>query len=217
MIKRPIVHGILLVGLALLMACHVRSVLGVQGNGIKKTEARTVADFTAVDVSGAYEVQWSKGATSVSVEADENLLPLVKTEVSGGKLRIYNEGALAGSIKVIVASEALKEVDTAGANQFKASNVKLDALSLTSTGANTVEISGAATTLKVEFTGASQLKAKELAATTAEISLNGACSADIAVSEKLKADVGGASSLSYSGNPSAEKNTSGAGSIHQRP
>jgi len=204
--------------MAFLASCDVKSVVGVVGDGVEKTESRTVTEFTALDVSGAFTVEWSKGEPSISVTSDENLIPLIKTEVSGNKLRIYSEGSVTTqkTMKVMVASHTVNEVESTGANHFSAHGLNSDALTLTATGASSFDVAGSAGSLTVKLTGASSLKAQELAAKTADVSLEGACNADLAVSEKLKADVGGASSLHYSGNPTTENHTSGAGSIHQR-
>lgn len=63
-----------------------------------------------------------------------------------------------------------------------------------------------------------KLDAKALKAQTTTLSLVGASSADITVSEALSISMTGACSLSYSGNPkTVDKSVTGACSIRQRP
>src|SRR5579885_2595681 len=69
----------------LLAGCHR---LRIKGDGVIKTESRPISEFSAVDISGGYEITWSSGKPSLSISTDENLLPLIRTEVSGGTLQI---------------------------------------------------------------------------------------------------------------------------------
>jgi hypothetical protein len=67
----------------LLASC---SVLGERGNGNVIKQERKVSAFNAIEVSGAFDVYLSLGsAQSVIVEADENLMPLIRTAVSGNR------------------------------------------------------------------------------------------------------------------------------------
>ena len=63
---------------------------GTKGTGPMKTETRSARDFHAVelDLSGDVELRIAE-QYSVEVQAQENLLPLLKTEVDNGRLRIY--------------------------------------------------------------------------------------------------------------------------------
>src|SRR6058998_1729791 len=64
----------------------------VSGSGAKKVEKRSVPAFTTVNISGAYEVEiTAQNEQSVEIEGDDNLLPLIKTEVKDGVLEISNE------------------------------------------------------------------------------------------------------------------------------
>src|SRR6266536_513998 len=64
---------------------------------------------------------------------------------------------------------------------------------------------------------ASHLKAAALQTKTAEISIQGAGDAEVAVAEKLKVAIAGAGKVTYSGNPpTIEKHISGAGSIRHK-
>src|SRR5690242_7106192 len=65
---------------------------GVAGSGNRKTEKRDLKPFSAIDTSGAYEVNVTcQKPPSVEIEADDNLLPLIKTEVRDGILFVSDE------------------------------------------------------------------------------------------------------------------------------
>src|SRR6478672_12019098 len=79
----------------LLMVASCRYVgRGVRGSGNRKTERRELAPFKSVDSSGAYEVNIVCQQTqSFEIEGDDNILPIIKTEVANGVLSIHGDEA----------------------------------------------------------------------------------------------------------------------------
>src|SRR5262252_10451573 len=81
------------VGACLLMACCFVSgcmlMNAVAGSGKIVTEPRTVSDFSAVSLSGSgHVIVEQTGTESLTVTADDNLLPYIKTEVHGNTLEL---------------------------------------------------------------------------------------------------------------------------------
>jgi len=198
-----------------LAGCHWS---GVKGDGVIKTENRPIADFSSIKVAGGYQIKWSGGKPSLTISADENLLPLIRTDVIDGTLRVDSKESLRPTrdITIILSSSALAEVHLTGGNNLQARQVSGPQLKLRSTGASDITVDGAVTTLDVTMTGASKLDAKSLQARNATLSLTGASDADVNVTDKLKVSVTGAGSLTYSGNPTLDQRVTGAGSIHHR-
>ena len=193
---------------------------GIKGNGVIKTEDRSIAEFSTVMVAGGYQIKWSPGKPAFNISTDQNLLPLIKTVVSGNTLRIDSKKNLAPTkgITIILSSASLTDVRLTGGNSFKGSQITGHDLKLESTGASDISVDGSVTNLEASLTGASKLDAKSLQAKVAAITLVGASDADVTVSDTLKASITGAGSLTYSGNPkSVEKNVTGAGSVRQKP
>src|SRR5712692_2201500 len=82
--KVAIVLTLALSSLLLFTGC-----LGVHGSGVRKTEKRDLPAFTSIETSGAFEVEVTcQKPASFEIEADDNLLPLIETEVTGGVLRV---------------------------------------------------------------------------------------------------------------------------------
>jgi len=193
---------------------------GIRGDGEIKTEERTISDFSKVLVKGGYEIKWSIGKPALKLSADENLLPLIKTVVSGHTLQIDSKEDLAPtkSVTIILSSASLSDMRLSGGKSFKASQISGHELKIESSGAWDISVDGSVTNLEVNLTGASKLNAKSLQTQNATLSLIGASEADVTVTDSLKASVTGAGSLTYSGNPkSVEKNITGAGTIQDRP
>jgi len=193
---------------------------GVAGDGEIKTEDRPVSDFSKIAVLGGYKVKWSCGKPALSISTDQNLLPLIKTVVSGNTLRIDSKDTLnpTKSIVITVSSSSLKEVNLTGGNSFKASQLSGDELDLESAGAAEITVDGSVRKLEADLKGASKLNAKSLQTQFANLSLLGASDADVTVSDTLKVSILGAGSLTYAGNPkSVDKTIAGAGSVRSRP
>src|SRR5262252_6745985 len=64
------------------------SLPGTKGDGSITTTNRPITDFSALEVTGAYQIQWSSGKPALTISTDQNLLPLITTSVSGGSLHI---------------------------------------------------------------------------------------------------------------------------------
>ena len=177
-----------------------------------------VTAFTGVTVSGAYEIQWSAGKPAVAITTDQNLLPLIKAEVSDGTLHIESDNLRpTKGILITLSSASLADVQLDGAVRFTARQVSGRELKLEANGASNISIDGSVTNLEVNLSGASKLDAKSLLAQTASVSASGACYGDVNVTGTLNASISGAGVLTYAGNPkSVEKDVSGAAAIRAR-
>lgn len=191
---------------------------GIRANGVIKTEDRPIADFSTLHVAGGYQIKWSSGKPALSISTDENLLPLIRTKVSAGTLRIDSKENLRPTrgIVITLSSASLAEVWLTGGNRFKAGSLSGPKLTLDATGASEIIVDGSVTALDATMTGASKLEAKSLQVQTATLVLTGASNADVDVAETLKVSATGAASVTYSGNPKLDQRVTGAGSIRHR-
>src|ERR1700751_1361761 len=62
--------------------------VGIRGNGHITTEQRPVTEFVEIAAGGGLKVEWHKGAPSLSITADENLLEYVENRVVDNTLRL---------------------------------------------------------------------------------------------------------------------------------
>ena len=190
---------------------------GVKGSGNVVTEQREVSDFTGIDVGGIFNVEATAGREySVSVEADDNLLPLIKTEVRRGVLEISTEGRIKSSSKITVRVTApnIESVEASGVARVDLNGVSNGAIKLKSSGASKVIAAGDANELNVKSSGASKVDAESLRATDATVKTSGASTIRVTVSGRLVASASGAGKVLYGGTPAnVEKRTSGAGKV----
>lgn len=189
---------------------------GVHGSGNVQTDTRSLSGFHAVEVGGVYQVEIACGKDfGVEVTADDNILPLVRTEVSGGVLRISSEQRVSpkSTMKIKITAPDIDSLDVSGVANVAMTGVKNSGLSIDSSGASKIRIEGATSKLTVDVSGATSIDAENLAAENASVGASGASSVLVNVSGNLKANASGASKIRYAGSPTLEPKTSGAGSV----
>jgi Putative auto-transporter adhesin, head GIN domain len=191
----------------------------IVGSGIVKTEQRDIGDFQKVDVSGAMNVEVVADKDfNVLVEADDNLLGQIRTELDGDTLKVYSKGWLSPKTKITVKISIpnLEGIEVSGASNVTASNLKNEDLKVELSGASKLKIDGKTTNAKFDVSGASKFDGENLEIENAEIDNSGASSVLVSVTKNLTADTSGASRVTYIGNPAVEKNVSGASSVVKR-
>jgi hypothetical protein len=202
-----------LIALLALPACNQ---IGKRGNGNITTETRSVADFYAIDASGAYKISWMPGAPALSITTDSNLIDKITTTVKDGQLRIRTTERVrpTKSIIVAVSSNGLKGARFRGAVDFKGAKIATNELFVQSDGASDVILDGTADSLTARLRGAGDFNAQALQAKNVEISLMGAADAKVTATDSLAVSIKGAGDVRYAGNPkSIKKSVAGAGSV----
>ncbi|MGE5430252.1 MAG: head GIN domain-containing protein [Syntrophomonadaceae bacterium] len=193
---------------------------GVRGSGISKEENRSISDFNAVNIGGAYEVDINCGAApGVTIDAESNILPLIKSEISGNTLHIYNTKSInpRKKIKIKITVADLDEVETSGASNITVENINNDRIKLDASGAGKIYLAGKTGMLRLSLSGVVKVEAKDLLADNANVEISGASKADVYASKELRADISGVGSLDYYGNPAnVRRSVSGVGSINEK-
>ena len=193
---------------------------GVHGSGNRKTEKRDLASFKSVDAAGAFEVNIvCQQPQSFEIEGDDNILPIIKTEVTGGVLRIHSEESYNPSkpITIRISVPDLEKFSSEGAGDIHVSSVKNDQLVLSNTGAANIAASGQTKFVDIKSSGAGNIETSDLHAERARVSVAGAANVDVYASQQLDVTVSGIGSVTYSGNPPVvNKSVSGIGSVSKK-
>jgi hypothetical protein len=148
----------------------------VAGDGRLAHESRVAGNVSAIDVSGPLEVNVRVGAApSLEVDADSNLLPLVRTEVSGGVLRMWVEGNVRSnnSLRVTTTLPALTQVRSSGSGRLTISELNGAPLDFSKSGSGAANLSGRVSRLDMRHTGSGQVNASALQTGDASVTLNG--------------------------------------------
>ncbi len=184
---------------------------GVKGSGKKASEVHYLSGFKAIDVGGVFQVEITAGKDfGVEVEADDNLLPLITMKVSGGKLEIRSDKRIKSSnpIRIRISAPDIDNLEVTGAANVTVNDLKNSGLTVDSSGASKIKISGETARLTVDVSGATKVDAENLRAETVSVEASGASHVGVNVSGTLRADASGASKIVYSGYPDERREKS---------
>jgi Putative auto-transporter adhesin, head GIN domain len=189
----------------------------VKGNGIKATETRTVAAFTAIDAAGIGSLQLRVGEPSgLKVSADANLMPLIKSEVKDGVLVLSTTGATKSKTDIVFEATAptIRRLENSGTVSIDASGFTGGDLVVETSGVGSIRLAGRLDSLKAELSGVGSLDAESLAADRVTASLSGVGSAAVRAEKSLFGSVSGVGSLTWKGAATdVSTNVSGIGRI----
>ena len=190
----------------------------VTGNGKIERSERAIAAATELDLDGAFLATITLGAgPSLVIEGDENVLPFIKSEATGGKLHIFAERSYRTEkpIRVILSLPALARLSAGGSNSVALTGVAGPALALSMNGSNSVSIAGRIGALSANLFGSGVLAADTLEADKASVRVTGSGSAVLRVSAALKAEIDGSGSIDVHGHPAQRQvHVNGSGSIN---
>lgn len=192
---------------------------GVAGSGEAKREVRPVGGFTAVEIKGAVGCELVIAAEShVEVSGDDNLVPLVTTEVAGDKLTIDTRKDVRPKLPLVarITAPRLTAVRVSGSSRVAMHAVQGDSLTLDVSGSATIAGDGTIQQLVLDISGSGSAELDKLAAERARVKISGSGSVDLSVSKTLDVDISGSGSVSYRGDPEVKKEVSGSGRIVKR-
>jgi Putative auto-transporter adhesin, head GIN domain len=189
----------------------------VKGNGKKSTETRAVTAFTAIDATGIGSLKLRVGENdSLKISADENILPLIKSEVKDGVLVLSTTGATKSKTDIVfeVTAKAIKRLENSGTVSIAASGFNGGDLSVETSGVGSIKLAGRVDSLNAELSGVGSLDAEELVADRVKTILSGVGSATVRAEKSISGSVSGVGSLTWKGAATdVSTNVSGIGRV----
>ena len=187
---------------------HFKSAFGdnaVQGNGQNVVERREIASLDGIDINGPMQVEVRVGAApSLQVEGDSNLLPLLRTDASGGTLRVWIEGSIRTSnpLRVTYTTPQLRQISSNGSGRLAVSGLNGGPLSLSQNGSRAVQLSGSVSRLDARLNGSGSVSAAGLESGTTVANLNGSGRLDLGRvnGDSLSLELHGSGGVNASGN-----------------
>jgi hypothetical protein len=216
---------------------------GTPGSGKVVTETREVQDFLAVSVSYPADVFIQQGKTeSVKIEAEDNLMPQLSTEMQNGTLIIRNKEidwnkrvnptkpvritvmvkdlhninfSSSGTVHVEKLATDELSVSISGAGSLTLDQVNTRKLDCQLSGAGSISASGVADELKLVISGVGSFDGTNLFNKSADAHISGAGSATVHPKNDLSASISGTGSIRYFGAPNVSQHVSGLGSVNK--
>ncbi|MEO8102771.1 MAG: head GIN domain-containing protein [Betaproteobacteria bacterium] len=210
----------------------------VKGSGVAKTETRPVSGYTRISLSIPAQVEIVQGSSEgLTIEGDDNIVPLVETVVENGGLKIrFAEKNLSTSsklLKVVVNAKYIDGLSVAGAGDLHAANLKSPVLKASIAGSGDVKIDrldaeslivsiagsgnfaagGKAKAVETKVAGSGDLKIGRLEANDVKVSVAGSGDATVWARESLKVSVAGSGDVKYYGDAKVSQSVAGSGSV----
>lgn len=211
--------AVLLVLSALIsIGCH-RIHDEVVGSGKRVTQTRDVGSFSSISTQGAFEIEVvCQQAVSLQLEGDDNIVPLITTEVSNNVLHVKStRGYSSGDpISIKIGVPNLEGLNVSGAGKIDIRNVKTDRFEIDCNGAPTIKVAGTTKVIDIDTSGAAKIDTHKLHAGRAIVDSKGVSKVDLAVADQLDVTITGPSSVTYEGDPQVNKNIRGPGKLEKK-
>jgi hypothetical protein len=229
-----------------ILACQVGGIgLGdgetIRGSGNVVEETRAVSKFTGVELAtlGTLHIEVSD-RESLLIEAEDNLMEYLETEVRNGRLRIETQEDVnlraTRPVNYYLTVTGLDTIVITSSGDIQASDLEAGRFSITIDSSGNLEIGMLkADTLEVDIGSSGDLdigggqvemqnvninssgnyRAQDLESTEAEVRLNSNGSATIWVHDYLRATLSSSGDLRYRGDPEVDATTSSSGDVIQ--
>ncbi len=189
----------------------------IRGDGKIETETRNIPTFEAITCDGSYEIQIEcQAKQSVSIKTDENLLPLVKTEIHDKTLHIYTKGILFPTDKILIVAAVpnLSEFTANGSANGDINNVNNISLGIGINGSGKLRLNGKSGELKINVSGTSKIDATSLVSENSNIQINGTSNIEVYATNSIDVQINGSGTVKYKGEPkSVNQQINGSGKI----
>lgn len=212
----------------------------VKGSGKLQKQAREVGNFNGVALNVPGTVELRIGNTEgVTIETDDNILPLIETAVENGTLRIRpakrNSNLRQTALTIVVHARQVERVSVGGSGTINASGLRgeklrfdvggsgsinagqLDAriVSVAIGGSGSFNASGKTEQLTASIGGSGNIGAGRLAANDVQVSIGGSGEAQVWAKDNLAISIGGSGEVSYYGDPHVSRSMQRSSSIRR--
>jgi hypothetical protein len=191
----------------------------VFGSGVVVIESRALESFTTAEArGGSYEVVLELAPThAVEITADDNLAPLLRTNVREGRLVIAVDPQLRlVPTEPIVLRVSVTEVSELIANGGVLLNADVGAvpqLAIGASGASVVDVTGSAERQVLSISGASVFRGLDLESSESVVIASGVSLAELWAHDHLEVDGSGLSTIRYRGQPVVIARLSGGSTV----
>ncbi len=209
-----------LVALVIFTGCAF-SLGGIRGSGVFKTDSREVTTFSSISFKSVGKLKvLQNGKESLTIIAEDNILPILKSHVSDKTLYInnVNESSINSTkpIEFVVEVRNLENLAAKAVGSIEVNGIQGKRLSVSLDGVGSMAIAGNVDVLELELIGVGSFDGQALKAKQALVRNKGVGSAVVNVSEQLNASVSGLGSIEYVGSPQVTESVKGLGGIKKR-
>jgi hypothetical protein len=191
----------------------------IQGSGVARTDQRDVEKFEELSLMGGMDAVVTIGdQQSVTIEADDNVLPIIETKVEDGKLIVVpTENYRAKTpVKLTITVPQLKGVAINGSGDVDVNGLNgASSFAVAINGSGDVTAKGTADAVSVAVRGSGDVKLQDLQAKNGKVAVAGSGDVTVNATDKLDVSVAGSGDVKYMGSPKITKSIAGSGSVRK--
>jgi hypothetical protein len=192
---------------------------GVPGSGTARSEVRQRGAFSAIDLTGAIDADVAIAADAhVEISGDDNLVPLITTELRGDRLEIGTRQSVRPKLPLVahITAPRISAVHVSGSGNITLHGIHDDSLAVSVSGSGDIRGDGTVQQLTAKVSGSGDLELDQLAAERASVTISGSGDAKLAVGTSLDVTINGSGDVSYRGDPEVREQIHGSGSVRKR-
>jgi len=181
-------------------------------------EERDVSGFDKVILYGSADLFIEQGdQESLTVEAQENLMPYIETTVSGGTLELkMKEGRKPRQFQGInyyLTVKDLNEISVFGSGDVISSDLVTDTIVIAIDGSGDIKLSGEAKKQEITIHGSGDYSAKDFKSSECTVKIFGSGDAIVNATDSLDIEIYGSGDIQYLGSPSVNQKIDGSGDV----
>jgi hypothetical protein len=182
----------------------------IHGSGNYTDETRIVSTFTAIQTEGDFDVIISQDSIqTLSIHAEDNVLPEIETVVEGGKLIIrykdYDTNVDDNGVTITITAAQINDLNIQGSGDINATNafnpsdakvnisgsgnidysVNCQSITTNISGSGNIILKGSSATAEHSISGSGDIHAFDLPCTSAEVTISGSGDCEVNVSDDL--------------------------------
>lgn len=205
--------GVLILGVAVLAAgCTI-------GSGNVITETRNVSGFDEIVLLGSGDVIVSvTGTESLEIEAEDNVMPLLTSDVIDGRLELGVTGSITTthSITYTITAAQLKGVTIRGSGDINGTDIDAISFEAAIEGSGRIDLTGTSDDLTVRIEGSGDFDGRDLVSATGTVTVDGSGAALVNVTDELTVTINGSGDVEFIGDPLVFETINGSGNVSRR-
>ena len=236
--------GLLLILSILACSVTINNPVGeadVRGSGTVVTENRALGDISGVVLATTGTLQITMGTSeALTIEAEDNLLPYIQTDVKGDTLVIETRPGTdlqaTRPINYYLTMDRLDTITISSSGDVEVGDLQTNALSVTisssgdctisslngtslqvriSSSGNLEILAGQVEKQTINISSSGELDTKNMASRDAEITISSSGDASVQVSDYLSGRLSSSGNIYYIGNPQVNVSTTSSGRVVQ--
>jgi hypothetical protein len=176
----------------------------VDGNAMPARDVRAIGQVTGLEVNGSVLVDVRVGpASSLTVEADSNLLPFIRTEVRGDRLVVEKTRSFRTNnpVRVTYTVPRLTDVRHSGSGRLSVEGLNGGPLLVQQSGSGSLLLTGRVANLDATLNGSGSIDAATLQGADVNLAVNGSGRVNVGhvQGERVTASLNGSGQLRVAG------------------